>query len=83
MIMIMDKSLATPNSTIHIIVPTSHNIPYHQPHLHNPKDFYAVLMDGHYDMLLHNGDYKKDILDIYFWPQAADWEATAEMRLKD
>jgi hypothetical protein len=22
-------------------------------------------------------------LDIHFWPQAADWEAEAEMRLKD
>jgi len=42
-------------------------------------------MDGHYDilLLLHNGDYRKDILDIHFWPQAADWEAEAEMRLKD
>jgi hypothetical protein len=39
-------------------------------------------MNGHYDMLLQNGDYKEDILDVYFWPQAADWEAEAEMRLK-
>ena len=44
----------------------------------NPKDFYAVLMDGHYDILLHNGDYKKDILAIHFWPQAADLEAEAD-----
>jgi hypothetical protein len=71
------------HSTIHIIVPTSHNIPYHQPHLHNHKDFYACLIDGHYDILLPNGDYKTDISDKYFWPQAADWEAAAEMRFKD
>ncbi len=32
-------------------------------------------MDGHYGILLHSGDYKKDILDIYFWPQEADSEA--------
>ena len=40
-------------------------------------------MDDHYDIRLHNGDYKKDMLDICFWPQAADWEAEAEIRLKD
>jgi hypothetical protein len=40
-------------------------------------------MDGHYDILLQNGDYRKDILNIHFWPQVADWEADAEMRLKD
>ena len=40
-------------------------------------------MDGHYDIFLHNGDYKKDISDVHFWPQAADWEAEEEIRLKD
>ena len=40
---------------------------------------------SHYDILLHDGDYKKDVLVIHFWPQAADLEAEAEteMRLKD
>ena len=35
-------------------------------------------MDGHYDIHLHNGDYKKDILDVYFWPQAADSKDEAD-----
>ena len=31
----------------------------------------------------HNGDYKKAILVINIWPQAADLVAEAEMRYKD
>ena len=79
----VSTDLVINNGMMHSYNTHHNNIPYHLPRLHNPKDFYAVLMDGHYDILLHNGDYKRDILDIQFWPPTADWEAEAEMRLKD
>eukprot|EP00804_Cyclotella_cryptica_P013412 CCRYP_005168-RA/>CCRYP_005168-RA protein AED:0.19 eAED:0.19 QI:77/1/1/1/0/0/2/116/68 len=56
------------------------------PHLHNKGFFcssYRCKDCCHYAILLHNGNYKKDIFAVYMWPQAADIEAETYMRLKD